>query len=157
MNHRDRRDFREKYTFPLRPLWFLWLMIMFSACIPVQTSSLVNATPGAGAVITQDAYRNDLFSLSYPAGWRAVTSPAGAPASVTFVAPGDCALVVVSSAPIDAPPTAPSCDQPNIQTVERAITLGDTAISLAGSAPASDWDNFMGAVDRIASSLRAGA
>jgi hypothetical protein len=133
------------------------IIIFFAACIPADTAPNRSATPGAGAMITRDTYQNELFSVSYPAGWRVITSPASAPPSVTFVAPGDCALIVVSSAPIDAPPTAPACDQADIQTVDRTVMLDGQQIVVAGSVPASDWDEFVAALDRVAASLKASA
>ena len=159
MNHRDHKDHREKLriSFSLCPLRSLWLILFFfSACIPTPSAPNPDTTPG-GAIITRNTYRNDLFSVTYPAGWRAITSPAGAPPSVTFVAPGDCALIVVSSTPIDSPPTAPSCDQPDIQVIEREASLDGQQIVIAGSAPGAGWDEFLAALDRVAASLRAGA
>ena len=145
-------------NFPLCAPRTLWLIIIFfAACIPPATAPTPNRTPGAGAIITRDSYQNDVFSLSYPAGWRAITSPAGAPPSVTFDAPGNCALIVVSSAPIDAPPTAPACDQADIQTVDRTVMLDGQQIVVAGSVPTSDWDDFLSVVDRVAASLKASA
>ena len=155
LNHRDHR---EKSGFPLHPFRSLWLMILlFSACLPAPTAPSLNTPAELGAVVTRDTYRNDLFSVTYPEGWRAITSPAGAPPTVTFVAPGDCALIVVSSAPVDAPPTAPSCDQPDIQVIEREATLDGRQIVIAGSAPGAGWEDFLAALDRVAASLRAGA
>ena len=124
LHRRGHRDHRGKPLFSLRPLRSLWLILLFAACIPASppTTSPRHTTQGRSS--RRDTYRNDRFSLAYPTGWRVITSPAGAPPSVTFVAPGDCALIFVSSAPLDQPPTSPSCDQPDIRTTERDVMLG---------------------------------
>lgn len=158
MNRRDRQTHRAKKISSLRLLWSLWLILFFvSACIPTSPAPSQTLPADTGAVITRDSYRNDLFSLTYPEGWRAITSPVGAPPSVTFVAPGDCALIVVSSAPIDEPPVAPACDQPDIQVIEREATLDGQHIVIAGSAPVADWDEFLAALDRVVASLKVSA
>jgi hypothetical protein len=156
LNHRDRRDHRGKNIFSLRPLWSLWLILLFASCIPAAPLPNLSATPGAAAIITRDGYRNDLFSVEYPAGWRVITSPAGAPPSVTFVAPGDCGLVIVSSVPLESVPTSPSCVGSSDFTVDqRTIPLGDTTITVAASAPDTDWTALQAEMERIAASLRA--
>jgi hypothetical protein len=129
----------------------LWLIVLlFSACAPAQTPPNLAATPGESVVVTRNRYQNDLFSVAYPTGWRVITSPAGSPPSVTFVAPGDCLLIEVSSTPLDQAPTAPACGQPDIRTDQRMVQ----SISIAGSAPAAEWDGFAAAFDQIAASLK---
>lgn len=129
----------------------LWLMILlFSACVPAATAPSPDVTSGAAVVVTGDTYRNDVFSVAYPSGWRVITSPAGAPPSVTFAAPGDCPLIVVSSAPLEQPP---ACADPDARAETRTITRGEHTFTLAGSATAALWDAYLAAADRIASSL----
>ena len=106
-------------------------------------------------MITQDTYKNDIFSVVYPTGWRVITSPAGAPPSVTFVAPGNCALIIVASESITQSITSPSCDQPDIKTSTKTVTLGNRQITIAGSAPSAGWNDFSSALDRVAASLKA--
>lgn len=130
-------------------LWLSVVVLCFAACIPAQTPPILNATPAAGVSVTDGSYRSEAFSLRYPSGWRVITSQAGAPPSVTLVAPGDCALIVVSSTPIEAPPTSSACAEPDIETISR--TVGD--ISLAGSAPAAAWEPFLAAFEQVAASI----
>ncbi|MBI1259553.1 MAG: hypothetical protein GC204_18960 [Chloroflexi bacterium] len=133
-----------------------FVVLLFSACIPASPPANVSATPGEAAVITQDTYQNDVFRVEYPEGWRVITSPAGAPPSVTFVAPGDCALIIVSTSPVaEASLTSPSCDQTDIQTTTQTLTLGSQSITVAGSAPSAGWDAFTPSLDRITASLKA--
>ena len=153
--HRGFRGRRGKPIFFLWSLCPLWLIFLSSACIPASPPANVSATPGAAAIITEDTYQNDVFQVEYPKGWRVITSPAGAPPSVTFVAPGDCALIIVSSAPTDQSITSPSCDQSDLQTTKQTVTLGSQSITIAGSAPGAGWDDFIAQVDRLAASLKA--
>lgn len=129
-------------------------LLLFTSCIPASQAPPLSATPGAAAVVTRDSYRNDLFSVEYPQGWRVITSPAGAPPSVTFVAPGDCMLVIVSSASITRVPTAPACESTDFAVDQRDVPLGDTTITVAGSAPAADRAALQDVMARIAGSLR---
>ena len=153
LSHREHRGHREKIT---SSLWSLWLILLLvSACIPASPPANVSATPGESAVITGDSYRNDIFSLEYPTGWRVITSPAGAPPSVTLVAPGNCDLIIVASAAITESIRSPSCDQPDIKTTTQTVMLGDQQIAIAGSAPSAGWDEFTKSLDRVAGSLKA--
>lgn len=154
LNHRELGAYRERISFPLRSLCPLWLTVLvFTACIPAQTPPILDATPGAGAVITADTYRSASFSLRYPSGWRVITSQAGASHGVTLVAPGDCALILVSSAPIEQPLTSPACAEPDIQTITRSVALENGEIGLAGSAPAAEWQQFLSAFNALAASI----
>ncbi len=126
------------------------ILLIVSACAPASPPAQLAATPGAAVVITGDTYRSDSFSVSYPAGWRVITSPAGAPPSVTFAAPGDCPLIVVSSAPLDQPP---ACAASDARSEQRTITRGEHTFIVAGSATAALWDVYRAAADRIATSL----
>ena len=154
--HRERREHREKIIFFLRSLCPLWFILVFSACIPATPPANVSATPGEAVTITQNTYANSVFSVVYPTKWRVITSPAGAPPSVTLVAPGDCTLIIISaSATIDQSITSPSCDQANIQTGTQTVMLGDQPITIAGSAPNDQWDEFTQALDRVSATLKA--
>ena len=152
--HREHREHREKTIFSLRPLCALWLTFLFAACTPASPPANLDATPGAAAVVTRDTYRNDLFSVEYPAGWRVITSPADAPPSVTFVAPGDCGLVIVSSAPLDSVPTSPACADADFTVDQREVPLGDATVTVAASAPDAEWTALQAVMDRIARSVR---
>jgi len=145
----NRKDYKEKLIFSL------CVILLFAACIPASPPENINATPGESAVITGNSYQNDLFSLKYPEGWRVITSPAGAAPSVTFVAPGNCALIIVSSAKITESITSPSCDQPDIKTTTQDVTVGSQQIDIAGSAPSAEWDGFVRTLDSVAGSLKA--
>ena len=97
------------------------MLLLFSASIPAEAPPNLSATMGAAVMVTRNRYQNDRFSLEYPTGWRVITSPAGAPPNVTLVAPGNCALIEVSSTPLDRAPDSPSCDQPDIRPLLRTV------------------------------------
>lgn len=134
-----------------RLLWLSVVLLCFAACIPAQTPPILDATPAAGVSVTDGSYRSEAFSLRYPSGWRVITSQAGAPPSVTLVEPGDCALIVVSSTPIETPPTSSACAEPDIETISRMV--GD--IALAGSAPAAAWEVFLTVFEQVTASISA--
>jgi hypothetical protein len=134
---------------------FLGFILLFAACIPATPPANISATPGEFAIITQDSYQNDVFRVLYPTGWRVITSPAGAPPSVTFVAPGNCDLIIVASDSAEQSLKSPSCNQPDIKTTTQTVTLGSKRITVAGSAPSAGWDEFIQAMDRVAASVKA--
>ncbi len=137
----------------LRAARFLWLMLLFAACIPAQTPTVLDITPAAGAIITRDSYRNDRFNVTYPTGWRVITSAANDPLAVTFVSPDNCALIVVSSTPIDQTPLSSSCTQSSIKTFSQILSVHGKQISVVGSAPAADWGAFQSAFERLVASV----
>ena len=77
-------------------MWSLGLILLFAACVPAEVPPVLSATAGSAVMVTGRSLRERSFSLTYPTGWRVITSPADAPPSVTLVAPGDCALIVVA-------------------------------------------------------------
>lgn len=128
------------------------ILLLAAACVAAQTPAHLTSTPGAWVSVADDTVTTALFSVRYPSSWRVITSPAEAPPAVTFVSPDNCALILVSSASAEAP-VSPSCDKAT-QTLARDILLGDSTITLAGSAPVESWDAFVTQVDQVAASLR---
>ena len=109
LNHKDRKGHKGRaFSFALWSLCALWFMLLFAACVPAVTPPILSATPGEAVTVTDNTYANDRFSLTYPTGWRVITSPTDAPPSVTLVAPGDCALIIAAAAPVDPPDCAGS-------------------------------------------------
>ncbi len=131
------------------------LILVSAACVPAVTPPILSATPGEAVMVTGDTYANDRFSLTYPTGWRVITSPTDAPPSVTLVAPGDCALIIVAAAPVEPPAVPEACQQEDILSETRDVTLGKLTISLAGSAPLSAWGDFLVAFEHVAGSVAA--
>jgi hypothetical protein len=117
------------------------LITLFAACIPARTPGNLANTPGAPAVITDEEYRGELFNARPPGGWRVITGAAGFPQTVTFVAPGDCAIISLSTAPLNPPALPPHC--PPAQTETGQVVLEARTIYAVGAAPADDWTTFM--------------
>ena len=128
------------------------ILILIAACVPAQTPAHLTSMPGAWVSVADDTVTTALFRVRYPPGWRVITSSAEAPPAVTFVSPDNCALILVSSAPAETP-VSPSCDKAT-QTIARDMPLGESTITLAGSAPVESWDVFAAQVDQVAESLR---
>lgn len=144
---------REKRIIHRHILWFA--ILIFAACTPAQTPSILGSTPGAAVVVTGNTYRNDLFTLRYPAGWRVITSQAGVPPTVTFVSPDNCALIVVSTAPLTESPESNTCTDQNVQSAVRNLTLGSVHLAVVGSAPTDQFDTFLTHFEQVAASLEA--
>ncbi|NDJ62306.1 MAG: hypothetical protein GYB67_14360 [Chloroflexi bacterium] len=128
--------------------------ISAAGCIPARTPDNLGATAGPPVVVTDTLYRGAAFSAYYPRGWRVITSAASAPPTVTFVAPDDCALLLISAGPVAEPPISPVCPAADIRTTQQIISLDERTITLAGSAPAADWSRFEMVAAQVAASVR---
>ncbi|MBC7811200.1 MAG: hypothetical protein H7175_08640 [Burkholderiales bacterium] len=131
------------------------LMILFAACVPATEPPQLVFTPGAPIVVTERLYDAGAFSIEYPDGWRVVTGPAEAPPSVVFVAPGDCALIVLSTVPIESPPAlAETCGETRGET--RRLLAGEVDVYAAGNvAPIEEWESFVPIFEQMVESIRA--
>jgi len=134
----------------LRSLWFM--LLLFAGCVPGETPSVLNQTPGAPIIVDGERYANAIFSVNIPTGWRVITAAADSAPAVTFAAPDNCTVIHLSSVPAE-PPVAPACDQPT-QTITREITLANLTVYAAGSAPISAWDAFTGILEDNIESLQ---
>ncbi len=132
-------------------------LLALAACIPAKTPPQLAATAAPGIVVSGDRYDAGAFRLRFPSGWRAITSPAGAPLSAIFAAPDNCTLIAVSSAPLDAPQPSACADRAaTFRRDSRAVTLGSTTVHLALIAPESGWASAQSAFDQVATSVQAG-
>ncbi len=147
---------RKGGVFSLRALCSLGLIFLATACVPAVTPPLLGAPTGEAVMVTSDSYANGQFSLSYPTGWRVITSPVGAAPSVTLVAPDDCALIVVAAESVEAPAVPESCQDQDILSETRTVRLDSRSVTLAGSAPLSGWNDFLIAFEHVAGSIEAG-
>ena len=124
-----------------------------AACTPAETPEQLTFTPGAPIVVTQNTFTTDDFSLRYPDGWRIVTGPADAPQVFTFVSPDNCAIILVAVG-VTQPINSPDCPDADFQTTRREITLDNTLLTVAGSAPDTQWETFLPQFELVASTLR---
>lgn len=139
--------------FTVRTLLLLFTVncLLFASCVPSETPAVLNQTPGAAVLVDGKRYHSAIFSARIPAGWRAITSPAGSAPAVTLSAPDNCTVIHLSTEPAE-PPTAPDCDQAT-QTRTEQIALASVTIYAAASAPISTWDDFSAQFDQVAASL----
>lgn len=129
------------------------IALTLAACIPSQATSRLNTAPGNPVVVSSDTYDAGLFRARYPAGWRVITSPAGEPPFVTFVAPDNCALILLSARPRPAPPLGADCAEPG-NTRELSAEAGEErGIYAAGRAAESVSASFLATWRRVISSV----
>jgi hypothetical protein len=136
----------------------LVLIGCLAACVPAAAPPQLTHTPGQSVTITEETFANAAFALRYPRGWRVVTGAAAASPTVTLIAPGDCALIIVSAARIDPPPAlSATCSDayPDPTRAARAITNGDGSIAMEGviAGGADDTARFLALFEQIAASL----
>lgn len=142
----------------LRRLSLLFLgLLALAACIPAKTPPQLSATAAPGVIVSGDTYDAGAFRLRLPSGWRAITSPAGAPVSVILASPDNCTLIAVSAAPMDAPqPSACADSGAAFRRDSRGVTVSGATIAVALIAPESGWNAARASFDQVAQSVQAG-
>ena len=129
-------------------------LLALAACVPARTPPQLAATPGAKVVVSDQEYRTEAFSARYPAGWRAITSPAGEPPFVVFAAPDGCTVIVLSSDERAAPEGAGCVGG---EWREAAETVATTPVLYAAlRAPADRWAEAEAAFAVVVASVRSG-
>lgn len=127
-------------------------LIGLAACVPARTPPQLAATPGAAVVVDGQMYQTAVFSARYPDGWRAIASPAGEPPFVTFAAPDNCTLILLS---LDARPAPESNGCAGAVWREASETVdGAPVIFAALRAPADQWAEAEAAFAAVVASVR---
>lgn len=137
----------------LPALFTFYFLLFAAACVPATVPAHLDDTPGAPVRVIDQRYEAEQFSARYPAGWRVITGPASAPLSVMFAAPDDCALILLSTTPVDAP--ALDCPQAELRTTRRQLDLPGAALFVSGTAPVAQWAAFAPILSRVAASVEA--
>lgn len=76
---------------------FFWAFILLmAACVPAEQPAQLDATPGAGVILTENTYTSTAFETWYPPDWRVVSSAAFADPWVVFADADDTALMIVA-------------------------------------------------------------
>jgi hypothetical protein len=139
---------------PLRLRAFVTLCYVFffvSACIPAKVPDQLDDTPGPAVVVTDRTYETGQFIARYPDGWRVVTSEAGAPQAVIFVAPDEKStirLLIGSLEEMNFP-------ENGLQTEVRGVTLSDgLEMTTIFSAPPEIWDELLPTFERVIASIK---
>jgi hypothetical protein len=83
--------------------------LLLAGCVPAAPPPHLMNTPGAPVIVDGERVITEAFRARAPAGWRIILGAASAPPTVIFAAPDNCSLIVVSAAPIDAPPLPKTC------------------------------------------------
>jgi hypothetical protein len=129
------------------------LLLLLSACIPARTPVQLEYTPGPAVQVMDSTYDAGTFEVAYPDGWRVVTSAAGSPVSVLFVAPENDALIMVGEGLTEAP--APAGYTGDLRSERREVTLEDgTMIVAVLNAPPENWDVRLALFEGVAESIR---
>jgi hypothetical protein len=133
---------------PLNSPHSYWLGILclmgglLVGCVPATLPPQLAHTPGPAFQVLVGAYRGPTFAARYPAHWRAITGEASAAPSVIFAPPANDALILLTDAPITAPPT-PSNAAADQRTVQHSLRLASgTLVYALLSAPASRWEEY---------------
>jgi hypothetical protein len=119
-------------------------LLLIAGCVPATPPPHLANTPGAPVIIDGDWVITSAFRVRAPAGWRIILGAASAPPSVTFAAPDNCALVIVSAAPIDPPAFPNGCPPVEIR-VER-VSVNEDAISVYAAADAEITDGLIASI-----------
>lgn len=131
---------------------FALLLLLLSACIPARTPEQLAHTPGPAVQVMDSLYNAGVFEVRIPDGWRVVTSAAGDPIRVIFVAPEDDALIMVGEGLTEAP--APAGYTGELRSERREIELDDGAVIVAIlNAPPENWDARLALFERVVGSI----
>ncbi len=137
----------------VRPLLCLLFVLCMAACVPATVPKHLANTPGAPVMTLDGAYDAGVFTLRYPAGWVAVSSPANQPAAVTLVAPDENVTIRLSTHP-DLEP-APDEDLPSgmrLHTEQMSLDDG-TVVTLMLGAPVVVWAEFAEVFEAVVESI----
>jgi len=129
------------------------MLLALAACVPARTPPQLAATPGAAVVVSDQVYRTAVFSARYPSGWRAITSPAGAPPFVVFAAPDNCTVIVLSL-DLRPAPDAAGCESAAWREAAETIS-GAPDIQAALRAPTDRWAEAQAAFASVTQSVQA--
>lgn len=109
----------------------LLALLCLTGCASTARPPQLDYTPGPPVRVTDTTYTTQTFTVVYPAGWRVITPAADAPAGGIFVAPDDRALIALSVAPFDTPPTLGGLP-PDAQHIEqRTVALDGVTVYVA--------------------------
>lgn len=145
---KDAEAQRKSFLFFLCELCVLCGLI-FSACVPATVPPQLAYTPGPPVVIAGQVYHSAAFTVSYPPGWEAITSAAGSPPAVIFLAPEGNALIMVGVGVENVLPLE------GAEVIERReITLADTTITAVLQAPAESLADLLPVFEAVVKSIR---
>lgn len=114
--------------------------LLVAGCIPAETPPQLDHTPGPPFVITDATYTTPHYRVTYPPGWRVTTGAAADDPHVIFIAPGNCALIVIAVGGAYTPEPLGCADATTFETESRRLNGdGQPAITASLVAPAESW------------------
>lgn len=116
-------------------------LLLLAGCVPATPPPHLLNTPGAPVIVDGDRVITAAFRVRAPSGWRIILGAASAPPSVTFAAPDNCGLIVVSAAPIDPPPLPDGC--PPVEARSERVIVNGGAIMVYAAADARTVDGLI--------------
>ncbi len=145
---KDAETRRNNFLFFLCELCVLCGLI-FSACVPATVPPQLAYTPGPPVVIAGQVYHSPAFTVRYPPGWEAITSPATSPPAVIFLAPEGDALIMVGVEVENVPPLEGA-----EVTEKREVMLPDVRVTAVLQTPAASLDHLLPIFEAVVNSVR---
>ncbi len=132
----------------------LCVLSFASGCVPATVPPHLANTPGAPVVVADRLYDAGAFRAEVPDGWRVITSPADEATFVLFVSPGNCALIVLSVAPVEMPSPSSECDATAFATERREQALERVTVYAGMNAPTAARAAWLATFERVVSSIQ---
>ncbi len=144
-----------------RRMMFLSLLFisLFVACgpiVPATVPAQLSQTAGPPVVITERTYTSIAFELTYPDGWRVISSPANAAPWVVLTSPDGQAVITIGVDAADTEVSPPGVDDAATpQHVAESVFFQDgTSITAAFSADSAVYDDLLPTFERVVQSLQ---
>lgn len=104
-------------------------VLSLSACqslVPATVPPQLSHTPGLPLNITEDHIESEQFVLSYPGGWRIVSSVAIEPLRLTLVSPDEDMIITIQETDEQCPEIPPT---PQVNNYSRDVCAGNLHVS----------------------------
>jgi hypothetical protein len=132
---------------------FLFAGALLAGCVPARVPPNLDDTPGPPVQVIDGTFETPLFAGNYPPGWRTITSPAGEPSFLIFVAPDNCALIQVSALVERAVPDLTGECEGSLRRIDAQAVVGETTVYLSGAALESGGADFEATFEQVTHSL----
>lgn len=139
------------------PAFVVWVVaVIAAACVPASPPPQLFHTPGAPVTVTDEHLETQYFTVQRPDGWRVVTSAADVPLAVTFIAPEEDALIIVTNLLWQEP--APDLP-PEVTLRRRTEQFNRDGVTITAYlvAPAGKWDAMTDVFERVMASVAGNA
>lgn len=130
---------------------------MIGGCVPADVPPQLAFTAGPPVQVTDQTYSTELFTVDYPAGWRIITAPAESPDFVTFAAPDDRAVIILSLETIESLPALADVPADRVETFSDGARVCRGMCRVLNAALVTDRDNltaYRAVFDKLLQSAR---